>query len=86
MNSKFKKKLILKIKLIIPNVESNKDLPLEYNVFVMNRHTRNTYVFAERDLKSVQNTSDQTHLSKGYHEKYHNPSKSFQSVYSISLE
>ncbi|EMR11228.1 hypothetical protein PNEG_00817 [Pneumocystis murina B123] len=66
------------IKLIIPNIEGNKDLPLEYNVFVMNRHTRNTYVFAEKDLKSVQNTSDQTFLSERYSEKYHNPCKSLQ--------
>ncbi|KTW31128.1 transcription factor IIF subunit TFG2 [Pneumocystis jirovecii RU7] len=48
------------IKLIIPDVESNKDLPLEYNVFVMNRHTRNAYVFAEREEKSMQNFSDAT--------------------------
>ncbi|KAG5518237.1 hypothetical protein PMAC_003033 [Pneumocystis sp. 'macacae'] len=66
------------IKLIIPDIESNKDLPLEYNVFVMNQHTRNTYVFAERDEKPVQNLSDATLFQETFHEKksnIHKPSR-----------
>ncbi|KAG5438073.1 hypothetical protein PCANB_000420 [Pneumocystis canis] len=66
------------IKLIIPDIEGNKDLPLEYNVFVMNRHTRNTYVFAERDIKSGQNLSNTSFFPKIYYEKGFHPYKPTQ--------